>query len=213
VTRNEGHREKLLEGAKRCLYEKGWARTTARDLVAASGTNLASIGYHFGSKEALLAEALFAALDDLSDQFDGREAAIAAATEAVEAGEAPPPPIEQLRETWAGTIESFSSHRPVWVASLEAFAQVEHLPDLRRQMSDVYEGLRNDLAEMARAADPTLDDATARTFGSFHLAVLAGLTLQWLVDPDRAPSSDDLVAALRTTIAIAGDPEHTGTNA
>ena len=40
-----GHREDLLEGAKRCLYEKGYARTTARDIVAASGTNLASIGY------------------------------------------------------------------------------------------------------------------------------------------------------------------------
>lgn len=49
-----GHREDLLEGAKRCLLEKGYARTTARDIVAASGTNLASIGYHYGSKEALL---------------------------------------------------------------------------------------------------------------------------------------------------------------
>ena len=49
-----GHREALLDGARRCLLERGYARTTARDLVAASGTNLASIGYHFGSKEALL---------------------------------------------------------------------------------------------------------------------------------------------------------------
>lgn len=48
-----GHREDLLEGAKRCLLEKGYARTTARDIGAASGTNLASIGYHYGSKEAL----------------------------------------------------------------------------------------------------------------------------------------------------------------
>ena len=30
---------------------------TARDIVAASGANLASIGYHFGSKEALLSAA------------------------------------------------------------------------------------------------------------------------------------------------------------
>ncbi|MGH3839469.1 MAG: TetR family transcriptional regulator, partial [Pseudonocardiaceae bacterium] len=40
-----GHREALLDGARRCLLERGYARTTARDLVAASGTNLASIGY------------------------------------------------------------------------------------------------------------------------------------------------------------------------
>src|SRR3954469_7803947 len=52
-----GHREALLQGAKECLRTKGYAHTTARDLVAASGANLSSIGYHFGSKEALLAEA------------------------------------------------------------------------------------------------------------------------------------------------------------
>ncbi len=49
-----GHREDLLEGAKRCLLEKGVRAHHARDIVAASGTNLASIGYHYGSKEALL---------------------------------------------------------------------------------------------------------------------------------------------------------------
>ncbi|NHW87893.1 helix-turn-helix transcriptional regulator, partial [Escherichia coli] len=45
-----GHRERLLAGARNCLYERGYTRTTARDIVAASDTNLASIGYHFGSK-------------------------------------------------------------------------------------------------------------------------------------------------------------------
>src|SRR3954449_5592590 len=52
------HRDALLEAAKRLLREQGYARITARDLVAASGTNLASIGYHFGSKEALLNAAI-----------------------------------------------------------------------------------------------------------------------------------------------------------
>ncbi|WP_249044824.1 helix-turn-helix domain-containing protein [Crossiella equi] len=59
-----GHREDLLAGAKRCLFERGYARTTARDIVAASGTNLASIGYHFGSKEALMTQALIEALTE-----------------------------------------------------------------------------------------------------------------------------------------------------
>ena len=51
-----GHREELLAAARRLLETKGYARITARDLVADSGTNLASIGYHFGSKEGLLTE-------------------------------------------------------------------------------------------------------------------------------------------------------------
>jgi len=52
-----GHKEDLLEGAQRCLLAKGFVRTTARDIVAESGTNLASIGYHYGSKDALLVQA------------------------------------------------------------------------------------------------------------------------------------------------------------
>jgi len=59
-----GHREALLAGARQCLEEKGYARTTARDIAAAANANLASIGYHFGSKEALLNEAILRACDE-----------------------------------------------------------------------------------------------------------------------------------------------------
>lgn len=64
-----GHREDLLEGAKKCLVEKGFVRTTARDIVKASGANLASIGYHYGSKDALMTEAFIAVIQEWGDQF------------------------------------------------------------------------------------------------------------------------------------------------
>ena len=57
------HREQLLEGAIECLRTKGYARTTARDIAAAAHANTASIGYHFGSKEALLNEAIVRTCD------------------------------------------------------------------------------------------------------------------------------------------------------
>ena len=63
------HREDLLDGAVACLREKGYAQTTARDIVAASGTNLASIGYHYGSLKALLNAAVLKALDDFGEQM------------------------------------------------------------------------------------------------------------------------------------------------
>jgi hypothetical protein len=56
---------------------RAWARAEglprgalARDLVAASGTNLASIGYHFGSKEALLQTALLEASAEWGDELE-----------------------------------------------------------------------------------------------------------------------------------------------
>ncbi len=64
-----GHREDLLAGAVRCLREKGYAHTTARDIVAASGTNLASIGYHYGSTRALLNTAVLAAMDEFGEEM------------------------------------------------------------------------------------------------------------------------------------------------
>lgn len=73
-----GHREDLLEGAKKCLVEKGFVRTTARDIVKASGANLASIGYHYGSKDALLTQAFTELMEEWGEVFktgvDGEEA-------------------------------------------------------------------------------------------------------------------------------------------
>jgi AcrR family transcriptional regulator len=50
--------DRLLAGALRCLREKGYAQTTARDVAAASQCNLRSIGYHFGSTKGLLLAAI-----------------------------------------------------------------------------------------------------------------------------------------------------------
>ena len=47
--------------------------------------------------------------------------------------------------------------------------------------------------------------ATIRTFGSFHPALMAEITLRWTVDPERVPSSQDFVDGLRTMIDPVGD--------
>src|SRR5690242_12568992 len=64
-----GNREALLAGATQCLIERGWAHTTVRDIAAAAGVNHAAIGYHFGSKDALLTQALVAAVEALGDEL------------------------------------------------------------------------------------------------------------------------------------------------
>jgi AcrR family transcriptional regulator len=189
-----GHRERLLAGAKRCLYERGYARTTARDIVAASGTNLASIGYHFGSKEALLTAAMIEAIDEWGDEL---ERALITDTDAGTMD-----PIERFESIWRRVIESFETHRPLWVSSFEAFAQVEHSPELREQLAAGQEEARFGLAALFQKIDESMvDERTARTVGSFYLGLLSGVMVQWLVDPERAPSGRDLAEALRTILA------------
>ena len=65
-----GNREALLAGAKRCLIEKGYARTTARDIAAASGVSLAAIGYHFGSKDALMNQAIYEFVGEWGEEVE-----------------------------------------------------------------------------------------------------------------------------------------------
>jgi len=47
-------RERLVETAVRLFGERGITATSLRALTEAAGTNIASVNYHFGSKEALL---------------------------------------------------------------------------------------------------------------------------------------------------------------
>lgn len=44
------------------MADKGFARTTSRDIANTAGVSLAAIGYHFGSTVALLNTALIEAM-------------------------------------------------------------------------------------------------------------------------------------------------------
>src|SRR3954453_3949489 len=49
-------RTAILEAAERLYADRGFADVTLRDIVAATGVNLAAVNYHFGSKDELIAE-------------------------------------------------------------------------------------------------------------------------------------------------------------
>src|ERR671916_827181 len=57
------NRAELLEGTLRCLERLPPEQITARVIAAESGANLASIAYHFGSKDDLVTEAVIEGLD------------------------------------------------------------------------------------------------------------------------------------------------------
>ncbi|MGH3918540.1 MAG: TetR/AcrR family transcriptional regulator [Pseudonocardiaceae bacterium] len=194
-----GHREALLDGARRCLLERGYARTTARDLVAASGTNLASIGYHFGSKEALLNGAMQQCFDEYIEQIARVVFADPSAT-----------PLQRVRASWEALVSTFEQYRPLQVAFVEALAQAERVPGLRVQLADCYERLRTTVAEMVRASVEGLPDPTARHVASFLIAVYDGLQVQWLLDPQRAPTAHELMAALEVALPAALVAERVG---
>jgi AcrR family transcriptional regulator len=181
-----GHREQLLAAARHLLETKGYARITTRDLVAESGTNLASIGYHFGSKEGLLNTAIATVLDEWTEQL----AAVAMA----DPGAAP---LERARATWTALLAGLPNRRALLLSYVEAMAQAERTPELRAQFAAHYRAVRSRVAELvARSLGGTIeaDDPRAEAIASWVIAVCDGLALQWLIDPRGAPSSDDLNA-------------------
>jgi AcrR family transcriptional regulator len=180
------HREDLLAGAVRCLREKGYARTTARDIVAASGTNLASIGYHYGSTKALLNAAVLAAMEDFGEQM-------AEALGDLDPGATIP---ERLERFWTHLIDSFRTNRQVWLATFDIFTVAQRDPDVHAAVADGLEDARTLWAQMLYGVDAA-DEPRARAIGSLHQALVSGILVQWLIDPERAPSPGELAAGLQ----------------
>ncbi|MFI5674692.1 TetR/AcrR family transcriptional regulator [Streptomyces cellulosae] len=190
-----GHREDLLEGAKRCLLEKGFARTTARDIVKESGTNLASIGYHYGSKDALLAQAYVSLVEGMGDAFEGD----------VTAGSTTRPgSLERFQEVWSNIIDTMREPGSLWGLSVEIVAMGDQMPEVREHLARAQrEGARGIVPLFMDGREEDVTDETVNTLGNFYLVLMLGLVTQWTFDPKGAPEADQLTEGLRRVIAAA----------
>jgi AcrR family transcriptional regulator len=166
--------KQLVAATRRCIAAKGLAGTTSRDITSAAEANLASITYHFGSKEQLVATAL---LDALREWL--------APTLGVLAGGGDPAArtlvaIQTLTET-------FEQHRDEAPVYLEAIVQAPRIEALQHGLTELWSELRHLLAhhmtqmqhggELAAWVRP---DAMA----SVLIAVANGLVMQAVIDPN-----------------------------
>lgn len=191
-----GHREDLLEGAKRCLLAKGFVRTTARDIVKESGTNLASIGYHYGSKDALLAQAYVAMVENMSEAFDGEI-------------EGEPGSLERFTSVWTNIIGTMRRPGSMWRLSMEVVAMGDQLPEVRDHLARAQrDGSRGFVALFTGAREEDVPEEVVDTLGTFYTTLMMGVMAQWTFDPKSAPEADQLTDGLRQVVeaAIGGTP-------
>jgi AcrR family transcriptional regulator len=189
-----GHREDLLAAARALLTEKGYAHTTARDLVAKSGTNLASIGYHFGSKAGLLTAAIGEAFNEWAVRLARAALSADAAT-----------PFDRATATWSEALRGLPEQQPLIVAFAEALAQAERAPELRARFAEQYQAMRGRVASYVAealgghdgsAAAPPSDDPRLRAIASFMMAVCDGFAIQYLIDSAHTPTPEELQGGL-----------------
>lgn len=178
-------KEKLLAAARSCLLRRGYASTTVREIIAESGANQASINYHFGSKDALLNQALFALNGEWGEVLFG----------VLSGGLEAPADHEGL---WQGVIESILGNRPLWFLNFEAIALAQHDEVVREGLADRGESARAVLASVFGGIDPDEMPDEARSTGAHYYAVLVGVAMQWLIDPDTAPSAAQIAASANT---------------
>jgi AcrR family transcriptional regulator len=180
------HRTRLLLAARSLLRERAYGKITARDLVAASNTNLGSISYHFGSKEGLLNEAIGLALEEWVETI-GR-----AIRTHSDAG-----PMGLMAGSLSLVLDEHETVRPYYNAFIEALARSARSPELREQLAAHYNRQRERVAGWIEDSMPdVLSTVQARHLASLMLATADGMLVQAFVNTDDTPTSAELAGAV-----------------
>jgi AcrR family transcriptional regulator len=179
------HRERLLQAARTLLREREYGHITARDLVAASDTNLGSIGYHFGSKEALLNEAIGLALEEWAERI-GRTIRSEGAGGL----------MGMMAGSLSLVLDEHESIRPYYLAFIEALARSARSPQLRAQLAAHYNRQRGRIATWIEESLPgRLSAQEALHLASLMIGTADGMMIQAFIDAGSTPDSGELALA------------------
>jgi AcrR family transcriptional regulator len=174
------NRDALVDGTLRCLARLPAERVTARAIAEEAEANLASITYHFGSKDELVTEAIVVGLDrwlaSIADELDGV------------VGRSP---AERLRRAAAMIDASRERNHALESNFVGALARAQHDPRVRKRLAAGFRDARADVAAVLglESSEPALDTA------GLVLALFHGLLIQALLDPELAIEGDRMTRA------------------
>lgn len=192
---DRGSRDKLLRGALACIQERGYSGASSREIARAAGANVASINYHFGSKDALLNEALGRCFELWNRRVE--EAFATAAGAGVD---------EQLGAILRAAIDSFADLRSSVYACIESYAPALRSEDLRARLAAGYADVRESGVRLSHKAFDEMGveaPENLRAVTSVLIAVCDGLMLQWVADPEATPNAEETLGAIATLGALA----------
>jgi AcrR family transcriptional regulator len=171
VSPQRSNRSNLIEGTLRCLERLPPERITARAIAEESGANLASIAYHFGSKDELVTEAVIEGLDRWLAEVERGLGDLASADPAARyrrAGEV----IEASRRRHTGLAKNF----------IGALAKAQHDERVRDRLAAGFRRTRPAVAALLDlGSDRAGEDAAGLVLAQFN-----GLLFQVLLDPGLA---------------------------
>lgn len=182
------NRGNLIDGTLRCLDKVPPERITARMIATESRANLASITYHFGSKDSLLTEAVIEGLDRWLAEIGTRLGEVSDVE-----------PAARYRRAGAAITATRERHTNLARLFFGALAKAQHDGRVRELLAAGFARTRPKVAALlGLGADEAGEDAGGLVLGLFY-----GLLLQALLDPGLAVEGERLDRAhgrLRTVL-------------
>jgi AcrR family transcriptional regulator len=174
------NREQLIEGALRCLERLPAERITARAIADESGANLASIGYHFGSKDDLVTAAVIEGLDRWLAEIERMLGDLRSTT-----------PADRFQGASVVIRETRQHHTGLAQTFFAALAKAPHNARVREQLAAGFRKTRPAVAaQFELGGDEAGLDAAGLALAQFY-----GLLLQTLLDPALAIDGDRMMHA------------------
>ncbi|MDR2975288.1 MAG: TetR/AcrR family transcriptional regulator [Propionibacteriaceae bacterium] len=188
-------RQEILDAAMKVFATKGFHAGTLNDVAELVGMTHAGVLHHFGSKENLLQ-----AVIDHRDSVDSSEAHAAYGLDFFKHLIA----TATLNATRPGIVQTYV------VLSAEAVTDGNPGADY---FTGRFEGLRELVVSQLRALTPSddpLSDKELNSAASNIIALMDGLQVQWLLNPDSVDLVDATVFGINAIVArvIAGGSAH-----
>lgn len=163
--------QRLLAAAQRLLTSGGFEALKLSAIARAAGESKASIGYHFGNKAGLVTA--------LVDSFahDANRGLIE------DTGELPKGE-ERIHALIDGETR-IAADAEAYRSFFEVLPHALRDEDLRERVAALYDGYRETVLRCLDAADPAAKEQL-RPFAMLMIAIVDGLAIQHVLDPDVA---------------------------
>lgn len=190
TTKGEKTRRRIVGHATLLMYEKGYARTTIDDVIAAAGVTKGSFYFHFSSKEALG----YAVIDNASDYILGSMRRSLDLTQLT-----PQERIEAMLKGIQDIVEAADCSRGCILGNLAL--ETSNSNDgfrerIARAFRDWSELIASELEEM-KAEGELPPDFDCAAYADFAIAALEGGIMISKVTLDPAPMRNSVALILR----------------
>lgn len=183
--RREQTRELILQAAREALIRTGYERITTRRIAEEAGVNIATLHYYFGTKEALLSEAVHYAIQQTYTRL---QQSIDAAPDAVTA----------LGDTFQ-TVWNIVRERP-GILRFDLVVRALRDESAREEVLQLYEGFRRILFAIFKRREQEGISWSA-TMNPEHLAHFVVASVDGIV-LHHAVTGDDEAARVSLTLLL-----------